>query len=62
MESLSKMSNEKLTDLLAEKTNQYVKLLRANNKQEEFVACKKIIDLLTVEIKRRKEIQGRAGK
>jgi len=55
MEELGKMSDEQLTDLLAEKTNQYTKMFRAGAKHKEFYACKTIIDQLTAEIKQRKE-------
>lgn len=55
MEEFGKMSNEQLTDLLAEKTNHYMKMFREGAKHKEFYDCKTMIDRLTAEIKQRKE-------
>src|SRR6218665_164387 len=55
MKDLKKMSSEQLTDLLAEKTYKYTRMLREGKKTDEFAACKLLIDQITTEIKKRKE-------
>jgi hypothetical protein len=44
-----------LVDMLARHTNEYMRMLKDGSTEEEYTACKKIIQNLTAEIEYRKE-------
>lgn len=57
MDDLKSLSDDQLTDLLAEKTFQYTKMFREGIKDAEFFTCKLLIDQLADEIQHRKKIK-----
>ena len=54
VEELKKLDMITLVDLLARKTTEYMSILKSGGSEEEYSKCKKLIKLLTKEIKGRK--------
>ena len=55
MEDLKNIKTQSLVDILANYTNDYLKMLREGTTQESYSACKKKIDELMAEIELRKQ-------
>jgi len=55
MKDLSNLDLSTLFDMLAQHTNEYMKMLKDGSFEEEYVRCKNLIKNLTAEIESRKE-------
>ena len=61
MKDLKRLDKDTLIDMLSKFTNQFMKLFREGATQQEYLACKEMMDKLTQEIAIRQQQKNRGA-